>query len=354
VARKASKKVKEESKDKENKISSSGAATEMAMKSLKKKFGAVLGWMDSKQEEERVIIPTGSLRLDDALGIGGILLGRLYEIFGNSMGGKSTLCLSIAREAIRLGHKVIYVDAEQALDSGEQGLLAKMGIDQSKVALVQAYTAEDNLDIAAALIGTGEFSLCIIDSISSLQPSAEANLESFGDNLMMNHPKLMSKMCRTFTPLCKRTNTAFLMINQIRISPTSYGSGEVTPGGKAIGFHSSVRIKVIGGGTKSRLIMDRKGVAIGQQVTLDVVKNKLAPPYKKAETELTFGKGFSRDSELFDLAVEMGFIDKAGAWYSYEGSNIGQGKEKSMAFLQENKDIYDKVENSVQTLLTEL
>jgi recombination protein RecA len=323
-------------------------AAEMAMKSLQKKFGNVLGWMDKKQEEERIIIPTGSLRLDNALGVGGILLGRLY-----SMGGKSTLCLSIAREAIKLGHKVIYIDAEHALDAGEKGLLVKMGIDTTKVALVQGYTAEDNLDMAASLIGTGEFSMCIVDSISSLQPMAEANLESFGDNTMMNHPRLMSKMCKTFTPLCKRTNTAFLMINQIRISPTTYGSGEVTPGGKAIGFHSSVRIKVIGGGTKSRLIMDRKGEAVGQLVTFDVIKNKLAPPFKKADTELTFGDGFSKDGELFDLAVEMGFIDKAGSWYSCGEDKLGQGKEKSLYTLKSNEDLFKKIEEQVLSLLIE-
>lgn len=349
MVKKAAKEKK--SKEETTKEPKGSIAANMAMKSLQKKFGNVLGWMDKKQEEDRIIIPTGSLRLDDALGVGGVLLGRLYEIFGNSMGGKSTLCLSIAREAINLGHKVIYVDAEHALDSGEKGLLVKMGIDTTKVALVQGYTAEDNLDMAASLVGTGEFSICIIDSISSLQPMAEANLESFSDNTMMNHPRLMSKMCKTFTPLCKRTNTALLMINQIRISPTSWGSCEVTPGGKAIGFHSSVRIKVIGGGTKSRLVMDKRGEAIGQLVTLDVIKNKLAPPFKKADTELIFGKGFSRESELFDLAVEMGFIDKSGSWYSYGDDKLGQGKEKSLAALIENRMLLDKVENEVMSLL---
>ena len=349
MAKKAAK--KKDSKEDAPSTTTGNAAAEMAMKSLKKKFGSVLGWMNNKQEEDRVIIPTGSLRLDDALGIGGILLGRLYEVFGNSMGGKSTLCLSIAREAIKLGHQVIYVDAEHALDSGPKGLLAKMGIDTSKVALVQGYTAEDNLDMAAALIGTGEFAICIVDSISSLQPAAEANLESFGDNIMMNHAKLMSKMCRTFTPLCKRTNTAYLMINQIRISPTSYGNPEVTPGGKAIGFHSSARIKVIGGGTKSRLILNGKGEAVGQKVTLDVVKNKLAPPFKKAETELIFADGFSRAGEIFDLAVEMGFIDKAGAWYSYGDERIGQGKANSLVFLQERPKLFNKIEEEVKSLL---
>lgn len=350
MAKKAAKEKK--NKEDETEESKSSIAADMAVKSLRKKFGNdVLSWMDKKQMAERIIIPTGSLRLDSALGIGGILLGRMYEIFGNPMSGKSTLCLSIIKEAIKKGHKVIYVDAEQALDNSEHGLLVQMGIDVSKIALVQGYTAEDNLDMAEALIGTGEFALCVVDSISALLPSAEAELDSFNDNTMMVHPKLMSRMCREFTPLCARTGTGLLLINQIRVSPTKYGNPETTSGGKSIPHYASVRIKVSGGGVKSRLLLDSKGNAIGQKVTFEVVKNKMAPPFRSTDADLTYGKGFSRNGDVFDLAVEMGFIDKAGAWYSYEGEKLGQGKDKSLKSLIENKSTFSKVETDVLSLL---
>ena len=264
---------------------------------------------------------------------------------------KSTLCLSIIREAIKLGHKVIYIDAEHALDTGPTGLLAKMGIDTTKIALVKGYTAEDNLDIASSLIATGDFSFCVLDSISSLLPSAVNNLDSFGDQTMMVHPKLMSRMCLEFTPLCSRTNTALLMINQIRVSPMSYGASEVTPGGKAIGHHSSVRIRVSGGGVKSRLLQNSKGHAIGQRVTFEITKNKMSAPFRKTEAELIFGKGFSREGDVFDLAVEMGYIDKAGSWFSFNDIKLGQGKEKSMQYLEENKEVGKKIEELVLDML---
>jgi recombination protein RecA len=332
--------------------SKNSIVAEMAIKSLRKKFGNdVLSWMDKKQCAERVIIPTGSLRLDSALGIGGILLGRMYEIFGSPMSGKSTLCLSIIKEAIQLGHKVIYVDAEQALDNSEHGLLVQMGIDVSKIALVQGWTAEANLDMAEALIATGEFALCVVDSISALLPAAESKLESFEDNTMMIHPKLMSRMCREFTPLCARTGTGLLLINQIRMSAASYGNPEVTSGGKSIPHYSSVRIKVSGGGVKSRLIMNSKGQAVGQKVTFEVVKNKMAPPFRSTEAELTYGKGFSRNGDLFDLAVEMGFIDRAGSWFSYGETKLGQGKDKALVALLEDKVMFKEVEKEVLSLL---
>lgn len=322
-----------------------------ALSSLKKKHGAVVGWLDNINRSESAIVSTGSIRLDAALGIGGIKLGRMYEFYGTNMSGKSTLALSIVREAVNQGHRVIYVDAEHALDDTEGGLLSKMGIDTSKIVFVRGYTAEQNLDITEALIATGEFSICVMDSVSALQPSSEANLTSFNDNLMGVHPRLMARMCRGFTPLAARTNCAVILINQIRANMSGYGSAETTSGGNAIPHFASVRLKVSGGGVKSRLIQDDNGNAVGQRTTVDIVKNKLAPPWRSADIDLIFGKGFDRDAEIFDLAVEMGFIDKAGSWYSYKEEKIGQGRDKGIAFLKENQDILESILEGVYTVL---
>lgn len=325
-------------------------AVEIALKSLSKKFGdRAVSWLSDSHENEKVVIPTGSLRLDDALGTGGITLGRFWEFYGPQQSGKTTLAFSIMNQAIKLGKKCIFVDAEHTLD---KSLLEKMGVDLSKVVIVDAYNAEDILDITEALISTGEFALCVIDSIGALQPTAEANLESFSDNPAMGlHPRLMSKMCRSFVPLTARTNTGLILINQIRTNLGAYGAPETTPGGNALAHAWSGRIRVSGGAVKGRQIKDDNGHAIGHRMKFEITKNKLAVPFREAEVDLIWGKGFQLDGEIVDLAVEMGLIDQAGAWFSYNGEKIGQGRAKAVETIAENTQLRQELLNQICKLL---
>ncbi len=324
-------------------------AADVALKQLKKVHGEeVVSWMGTVQGKPRVIIPTGSLALDAALGVGGIMLGRIYEFFGPEAGGKTTLALSTIKQAQDRGFSAIYVDAEHALD---ENLLVSMGLDIKRIALVQGYTGEQNLDVAEALMATGEFAICVIDSVAALQPAAEANLQSFNDQTMGLQPRLMSRMCRTFTSLTSRTQTALILINQIRANLGGYGKTETTSGGNAIRHHMSSRIRVSGGGVKSRAITGPKGNIIGHRVGFEVVKNKLGLPFTKAETDLIYGDGFFLEGELLDLGVDMGFVEQAGAWFSYEGEKLGQGRPKAIQAIMDSSAIRDALFTSVSVVL---
>lgn len=326
-----------------------GKALEVAVKALKKQYGEdVVGWMSKMQRTDHELVSTGSITLDAALGVGGLVKGRIYEFYGPNASGKTTLALSIIKQVQDSGGRAIYVDAEHTLD---KNLLVKMGIDPEKVALVQGYTGEQNLDIAEALMATGEADVCVIDSISALQPSAEANLKSFDDQTMGLHPRLMSRMCRTFTPLASRTQTALILINQIRANIGGYGPSETTSGGNAIQHHVSGRIRVTGGGVKTHQIKNSEGVVIGHRVTLEVTKNKLAPPYRLAEVDLIYGVGFYREAEILELGVDMGLIDQAGAWFSINGEGRWQGKSKALAALHERPKLISRLTKEISEIL---
>ena len=256
----------------------------------------------------------------------------------------TTLALSIIREAQNAGGSAIFVDAEHALD---MGLVEKMGLDISRIALVRGYTGEQNLDVAEALMSTGVFDICVIDSVAALQPSAEANLKSFNDNTMGLHPRLMARMCRTFTSLSSRTQTAFVLINQVRANMSGYGNPKTTAGGFALRHHMSGRIQISGGGTKSSNILSSTGLVIGHRIGFKVVKNKLGPPFREAETDLIYGKGFHREAELLDLGVEMGFVDQAGAWFSVEEEKIGQGRAKAVQTIVDNNTLREELQENV-------
>ncbi len=329
----------------------SGAkAVEVALKALTKQYGAnAVNWLSQAPENKKTVIPTGSLRLDAALGVGGITLGRFWEFYGPQQSGKTTLSFSVIKQAIKMGHKALFVDAEHTLD---KALLVKMGIDISKIAIVDAYNAEEILDITGALISTGEFGLCVIDSISALQPTAEANLESFGDNAAMGlHPRLMAKMCRTFVPIAAKTNTGLLLINQIRSNLGGYGNPETTTGGNALSHAWSGRIRVSNGGVKSHRILDSNGDAIGHKVKFEITKNKLAVPFREAEVDLLWGHGFQLDGEIVDMAVEMGFIDQAGAWFSRNGEKLGQGRANTVAAVAQNKELKKDLLGEISKML---
>lgn len=326
-------------------------ALSSALSMLKKNHGdAVISWLSEAPEDKKVIIPTGSLRLDIALGVGGITLGRFWEFYGPQQSGKTTLSFSVIKQAIKLGHKALFVDAEHTLD---RSLLVKMGIDIDKIMIVDAYNAEEILDITGSLMSTGQFSICVIDSVSALQPTAEANLESFGDNPAMGaHPRLMAKMCRTFVPLAAKTNTGLLLINQIRANLGGYGNTETVSGGNALSHAWSGRIRVSNGGVKTHRILDKQGMAIGHTVKFEVTKNKLAVPFREAEVDLIWGRGFQLDGEIVDTAVEMGFIDQAGAWFSRNGEKIGQGRANVIEAVSKDKALKKELLGEISKLLS--
>ena len=288
------------------------------------------------------------MSLDAALGVGGFVKGRIYELYGPHSSGKTTLALSAIREVQKAGGMAAFVDAEHTLS---KSLLAKMGIDTSRIVVVRGYTGEENLDLAKTLISTGKFDVCVIDSISALQPAAEANLESYSDQTMTLHPRLMSRMSRDLTPIVARTNTALLLINQIRSNIGGYGAAETTAGGHALQHHYSGRVRVTGGAVKSRQIKDNKGDVVGHRVSFEITKNKLAAPFRKAETDLIYGTGFHLEGELLDLGVDMGFIDQAGSWFSYEGERLAQGREKTVAVIAESPELKQKLFKDVNIVL---
>jgi len=324
-------------------------AVNLAIKQLKKQFGDdVIDWFSSRQQGVHQVIPTGSIGLDAALGVGGFVKGRLYELYGPHSSGKTTLALSAIREAQRMGGLAVYIDAEHTLD---ESLLRKMGIDLDKIVVVRGYTGEDNLDVAKTLIATGDFDVCVIDSISALQPAAEANLESFSSSTMGLHPRLMSRMSRDLTPRASRTKTALLLINQIRSNIGGYGTSEITAGGNALQHHISGKVRVYGGSIKSRQIKNSKGEVVGHRVLFEVTKNKLAPPFRSAEVDLIYGRGFHFEGEMLDLGVDMGLIERAGAWYSYGEQRLGQGKEASIRAIAGDSELREKIFAEVKKIL---
>jgi recombination protein RecA len=324
-------------------------AIEIAMKSLRKKFGdETVSWVSEVQTSKRDIISTTSLALDSALGVGGIARGRIYEFYGPNASGKTTLALLVIKDAIAQGHRALFIDAEHTLDTS---LLVSMGIDLDRIVVTRGYTGEDNLDIAESMIATGEFAVCVIDSISALQPAAEANLESFSDNTMGLQPRLMSRMCRTFTSLVSRTNTALILINQIRANIGGYGNPETTSGRSAIQHHVSGRLRITGGGVKSRQIKNGKGEVTGHRMSVEVTKNKLAAPYRSAEIELMYGHGFNIHGEILDLGVDMGFIDQAGAYFKIDGELLGQGRAKAIVAIESNDKLRNTLLVQIKTML---
>ncbi len=324
-------------------------AIEIAMKSIRKKFGdETVSWVSEVQTSKRDIISTSSLSLDSALGVGGIASGRIYEFYGPNASGKTTLALLVIKEAIKQGHRCLFIDAEHTLD---KNLLVSMGIDPKMIIVTRGYTGEDNLDIAERLIATGEFAVCVIDSISALQPAAEANLESFSDQTMGLQPRLMSRMCRTFTSLVSRTNTALILINQIRANIGGYGNPETVSGGNAIQHHVSGRLRITGGGVKGRQIKNGKGDVIGHRMTIEVTNNTLAAPYRSADVELMYGHGFNIEGEILDLGIDMGFIDQAGSYFKINGESIGQGRARAIETITKDPALRQGLLTNIKAVL---
>lgn len=319
-------------------------ALQIALAQIEKQFGkGSIMRMDDKQVEHDIqTVSTGSLGLDLALGIGGLPRGRVVEIFGPESSGKTTLCLHVVAEMQKLGGTCAYIDAENALDPI---YARKLGVKVDDMLISQPDTGEQALEIADMLVRSGGVDVVVIDSVAALTPKAELEGE-MGDSHMGLQARLMSQALRKLTGNIKRTNTLVIFINQIRMKiGVMFGSPETTTGGNALKFYASVRLDI------RRIGNIKKGEDIvGSETRVKVVKNKVSPPFKQAEFEIMYGEGISRTGEVIELAVTNDLIEKSGAWYSYKGQKIGQGKENVRTFLKENPQIMQELENNIRNL----
>ena len=316
-----------------------------AIAQIEKQYGKGSVMMLGEKEKIDIdVIPTGSLLLDNALGVGGYPRGRIIEIYGPESSGKTTLALHAIAEAQKMGGEVAFIDAEHALDAT---YAKKLGVNLDKLVLSQPDTGEQALEIAEALIRSEAIDLLVVDSVAALVPEAEIAGE-MGDNHVGLQARLMSQAMRKLSGIISKANTVVIFINQIREKVgVLYGSPETTPGGRALKFYSSIRLDI----RKGEQLKLEKDV-VGNVVKISVVKNKVAPPFKKVETTIYYGKGFSYIDELVDLAVEYNIIEKAGSWYSYGGEKIGQGKNSVLEFLSNNAETYSDIDKKIKELIS--
>ena len=313
-----------------------------ALSQIEKQFGkgSIMKMGDGNTEHDIQVISSGSLGLDIALGIGGLPRGRVCEIYGPESSGKTTLCLSVVAEIQKAGGVAAYIDAENALDPV---YAAKLGVNVSEMLISQPDTGEQGLEIADMLVRSGGVDIVVIDSVAALVPKAEIEGE-MGDQLPGLQARLMSQALRKLTGNIKRTNTLVIFINQIRMKiGVMFGSPETTTGGNALKFYASVRMDI------RRIGAIKKGDEIvGNETRVKVVKNKCAPPFREALFDIMYGQGISREGEIIDMGVEHGFIEKSGAWYSYGGNRVGQGKDNSREYLRENPALAKEIEEKIR------
>ncbi len=320
-------------------------ALSIALGQIEKQFGkgAVMRLGDAQAVRDIDVISTGSLALDAALGIGGLPRGRVVEIYGPESSGKTTLTLQVIAEAQKLGGTAAFVDAEHALDPS---YAEKIGVNVDDLLVSQPDTGEQALEIADMLVRSGAVDVVVIDSVAALTPKAEIEGE-MGDSHVGLQARLMSQALRKLTANIKRSNALVIFINQIRMKiGVMFGSPETTTGGNALKFYSSVRLDIRRIGA-----IKRGDEVIGNETRVKVVKNKLAPPFKQAEFEVLYGEGISREGELIELGVREGIIDKAGAWYSYNGDRIGQGKDNARQWLRDNPAVANEIERKLREIL---
>ncbi len=289
------------------------------------------------------VIPTGSIALDIALGIGGLPRGRVVEIYGPESSGKTTVALHAIANAQKAGGIAAFIDAEHALDPD---YAQKLGVDTDGLLVSQPDTGEQALEIADMLIRSGALDIIVIDSVAALVPRAEIEGE-MGDSHVGLQARLMSQALRKLTGALNTSKTTAIFINQLREKiGVMFGSPETTSGGKALKFYASIRLDV----RRIETLKDGQE-AVGNRVRVKVVKNKMSPPFRQAEMDLMFGSGISREGGLIDVGVDEGFVRKAGAWYTYEGDQLGQGKENARAFLRDNPDLTDELEKRIKEKL---
>jgi recombination protein RecA len=316
-------------------------ALDVALAAIDKQFGkGSIMRMGEKTSMGIESIQTGALSLDFALGVGGLPRGRVVEIFGPESSGKSTLAMHVVAEAQRNGGICAYIDAEHAMDPV---YASAIGVDIDQLLISQPDTGEQALEIVDMLVRSGAVDVVVIDSVAALTPRAEIEGE-MGDTHVGLQARLMSQALRKLTANLSRTNTIAIFINQLREKiGVMFGSPETTPGGRALKFYSSVRLDI------RRIESIKDGAEIvGNRTRVKVVKNKVAPPFRQAEFDIMYGKGISREGTLLDIAVDMGIIKKSGAWFTYEGEQLGQGRENAKGFLAENPEIMVEVSEKVR------
>ncbi|QFZ17467.1 recombinase RecA [Saccharothrix syringae] len=319
-------------------------ALELALAQIDKQFGK--GSVMRLGEEGRApieVIPTGAIALDVALGIGGLPRGRVVEIYGPESSGKTTVALHAVANAQRNGGIAAFVDAEHALDPD---YARKLGVDTDALLVSQPDTGEQALEIADMLVRSGALDILVIDSVAALVPRAEIEGE-MGDNHVGLQARLMSQALRKITGALNSSGTTAIFINQLREKiGVMFGSPETTTGGKALKFYASVRLDV----RRIETLKDG-GEPVGNRTRVKVVKNKVAPPFKQAEFDILYGQGISREGSLIDMGVDQGILRKSGAWYTYEGDQLGQGKENARKFLRENPDVANEIEKRIKDKL---
>ena len=319
-------------------------AIDMAFAQIEKQFGkGSIMRLGSKEIVPIAVIPTGAISFDAALGVGGFPRGRVVEIFGPESSGKTTIALQVIAQAQKTGGMAAFVDAEHALDPG---YAKKLGVDVDNLLVSQPDYGEQALEITEALVRSGAIDVLVVDSVAALVPKAELDGE-MGDSHMGLQARLMSQALRKLTGNIKRSNTMVIFINQIRMKiGVMFGNPETTTGGNALKFYASVRLDI------RRIGAIKNGEeVVGNQTRVKVVKNKVAPPFREAEFEIMYGSGISREGEIIELGAAHGIIDKSGAWYSYNGERIGQGKDNTRLYLQQHKDIAADIEQKIRLKL---
>ena len=318
-------------------------ALSIALASIEKQFGkgAIMRMSDNLEPQNIEVCPTGSLSLDLALGVGGLPKGRIIEIYGPESSGKTTLSLEILAEAQAMGGVVAFIDAEHALDIQ---YASRLGVQVPDLLLSQPDTGEQALEIVDALVRSGSVDLVVVDSVAALTPKNEIE-GVMGDSLPGLQARLMSQALRKLTTSISRTKCIVIFINQIRMKIGGYGNPETTAGGNALKFYSSVRLDI------RRVGAIKKGdEVIGNETKVKVVKNKVAPPFKQVKFDILYGQGISRLGEIIDIGTELNVLEKSGAWYSYNGNRLGQGKEKVRDLLKENVELQQEIEKKIREL----
>ena len=319
-------------------------ALDNALAQIERQFGkgSIMKLGDAAAKFEVPAIPTGSIALDLALGIGGIPRGRVTEIYGPESSGKTTLTLHVLAEAQRLGGVAAFVDVEHALDPN---YARNLGVDIENLYVAQPDTGEQGLEIVETLVRSNAVDVVIVDSVAAMVPRAEIEGE-MGDAHVGLQARLMSQALRKLTAVISKSKTAVVFINQVREKiGVMFGNPETTPGGRALKFYSSVRLEI-----RRQDSLKSNGEITGNRVKVKVVKNKLAPPFRSAEFDIIFGRGISREGSLVDVGVEVGVLSKSGTWFSYGDTRLGQGRDNARTFLEEHPDVADQLERQVRAL----
>lgn len=336
--------AKEETKEQSADQQQKEKALKSVLDKIEKTFGkgSIMN-MASQEIEDIEVIPTGSLNLDIALGVGGYPKGRIVEIYGPESSGKTTLAIHAIAECQKQGGFAAIIDAENAFD---RSYAEALGVDLSKLWISQPDTGEQALDIAENLIRSSAMDLIVIDSVAALTPKGEIEGD-MGENRVGLHARLMSQALRKLAGIINRTKTTCIFINQLREKIGAYGNPETTTGGNALKYYASVRLDI----RKSTPIKDADGEVIGNLTKVKVAKNKVAPPFRRAEFDIMFGRGISKVGEIVDVGADLDIIRKSGSWYSYEDTKLGQGRDKAIEVLNENPDLLELIENQIHEQL---